>query len=510
MLAQRGENMVYCADLCLTFPIVTILRTRKTLFSIALSAFILLLFSPYGLMLLQARAQNPQGNADPTLLPVAERQMSAGNPQAITSAGSYYVDSITGVKVWRATGPDYPCVGNGGMSGDDVSDITQISRDLGGGKHTILIHTCGTYRLADFTRGEGFSNWRDMHPDALPDRALAFSFSNTRKTPHIAYSIHDSELVRYNTMTNSVENTGSFPVELGDGDWLQNDASDKMFLMTSGNTCLAWDSVQNDNVLSFEWGILRKCSLENHGRYVDVNIGEDGDLVWDLQTDIALPIAPPTGTMMYNASPSGYFTAVDTDSGGGRTPHFRMNPITREAVRISDFCGSVSGFHQSGNWIQTGESDERQWFMISTHGGGQGCLVDALGFMRLDGSEVRLLTHTFSQGEGAQAPFGTISPDGKVAMFHSTGTRAEGDVFVAEVPLDGPVSTPTPGCPRLSGDVTCDGRVDIADLAYLADVLISQATLASGAQLQNAEMNADDRIGIADLVVLADKLVGLY
>ena len=67
-----------------------------------------------------------------------------------------------------------------------------------------------------------------------------------------------------------------------------------------------------------------------------------------------------------------------------------------------------------------------------------GALHDALGFYRLDGSEVRLLAHHYSTGipNYWQMPRGTLSVDGKLAMWSSNMNGSpRGDVFVAEVPL---------------------------------------------------------------------------
>lgn len=63
---------------------------------------------------------------------------------------------------------------------------------------------------------------------------------------------------------------------------------------------------------------------------------------------------------------------------------------------------------------------------------------DAIAFVRLDGSETRLLAHHYSVNPGYDAsPKATLSPDGKLVMFTSNmnDSDARNDVFVVEVPL---------------------------------------------------------------------------
>jgi hypothetical protein len=68
-----------------------------------------------------------------------------------------------------------------------------------------------------------------------------------------------------------------------------------------------------------------------------------------------------------------------------------------------------------------------------------GAIHEAVALYRLDGSETKILAHSYSVGvpDYWQSPRATISPDGKVVMFDSNMNNAtgRGDVFVAEVPL---------------------------------------------------------------------------
>jgi hypothetical protein len=181
--------------------------------------------------------------------------------------------------------------------------------------------------------------------------------------------------------------------------------------------------------------------MENRGRYVVLNTGAGGDVVWDLQIDIVTPFDPPTGHTFHMASPSGYFTSVDVDTGAGRTPYYRMDPATGTGTLIYDNAGfgyDNSGFHHSGNWANQEAPDEQQWFLISTYGNTTGAFLKrAIGFMRLDGSEIRFLAHTYNEiVDYWKIPRGMISPNGKIVVFGSEfrGTGG-GDVYVVEVPL---------------------------------------------------------------------------
>src|SRR5262245_19817363 len=147
-------------------------------------------------------SQTAGGVTDPTKLPKATGQTPPGAVPNV-NANSYYLDPTSGVKVWRATSASYPCAANNGGSFHDYGDVLQISGDLGGNKHTLLIRTCGEYKLVDFERGQGFSNWRSLALDSYPAHDLAFTFSYQKATPHIAYvTTGRGRLVRYNTRTN--------------------------------------------------------------------------------------------------------------------------------------------------------------------------------------------------------------------------------------------------------------------------------------------------------------------
>jgi len=383
------------------------------------------------------------GKADPTLLPIAAGQSTPIKTPA-AAGGESYLDPVSGVRVWRATSENYPCVGNTGLRIHDYGDTNQISHEWGDGYQSILIRTCGEYHLVDFKRGVGFRNWRKFAPGSHPDSDLSFVFSNNPATPRIAYSISGGVLIRYNTATDRAENTGNFPKNGWNArGWLQNDINDTWFIANSAsqNSCKAWNSRTN---VSREKTIpdFDECHLENRGRYVELNTGKGGDSVWDLQTHSVIPFKPPTGRTFHMASPSGYFTSVDVDSGGGRTPYYRMDPATGTGVLIYDnaqYGYDNSGFHHSGNWVYQEAPNEKQWFLISTYGANtEGAFLKrAIGFMRLDGSDIRFLAHSYNESADYwKIPRAMLAPNGKLVVFDSEFRKAGGgDVYVVEVPL---------------------------------------------------------------------------
>ncbi len=386
----------------------------------------------------------PAGIADPTLLPLAAAQ-TAPNATPSVAGGQSYLDPVSGVRVWRATSETYPCANNTGLRIHDYGDTNQISHEWGAGYQTILMRTCGEYHLVDFKRGVGFSNWRKFANGAHPDSDLSFVFSNNPATPQIAYSIHNSNLIRYNSATNQTENTGNFPKANWDArGWLQNDLTDTWFVANSSaqTSCRAWNSQTNES-REKTIPLYDECHLENRGRYVQLNTGQGGDSVWDLLTDTVSPFNPPTGHSFHMASPSGYFTSVDVNSGGGRTPYYRMDPATRTGTLIYDnaqYGYDYSVFHHSGNWVNQSGTDERQWFLTSTYGSNTAgaFLPRAIGFMRLDGSDIRFLAHSYNEiVDYWKIPRAMLAPNGKLVVFDSEFRKRKGggDVYVIEVPI---------------------------------------------------------------------------
>src|SRR5205823_3299412 len=211
---------------------------------------------------------------DPTLLPVASGQ--APNLSAYLAlnvanqpAGFSYNDPVTRVKVWKVTSSSTPAANSG--AGHDYSDgPNEVSLGWGANHntHTILIRSDQfPHYVVDFTRGVGLSNYRQLpvQPNGI---GLAASFSNLPGSERILYIMTSTQIVRFNTATTQVENTGNFPLNQALQNWLQHDKNDEWFVgLVDGSTAFAWNSRTNEYLTHAEsW--LNEARLERDGRYI--------------------------------------------------------------------------------------------------------------------------------------------------------------------------------------------------------------------------------------------------
>jgi len=299
--------------------------------------------------------------------------------------------------------------------------------------------------LVDFTRGVGFSNWRPTPSGASPAGDLAFTFSNNPATPQIAYVYTGSQLVRLNTASMQVENVGNFPMA-GGGPWLHQDKNDAWFVMgRPGTPMTAWNS-QTDQLLTNNISGADEPHLERDGRYVFIDGGSPRGWIWDLQTNTTQQ-APAPGEASYghNGAVRGFFTITDWNTGQNRTPTYRYDPATLTGSMFTDQDGYMPDVHHAGQYLLTdaelGGDLTKQWIMLGTYnenGFVGGVFREAIGFLRLDGAESRLLAHHYSnlrQGYWS-LPRATVSPDGKIVLFDSdmNGSNRH-DLFVVEVPV---------------------------------------------------------------------------
>ena len=290
---------------------------------------------------------------------------------------------------------------------------------------------------------------------------MAFTFSNNPATPQIAYVYNGSQLVRLNTATNQVQNTGNFPKAMGAGGWLQQDKNDAWFVKGLSGQVIAWNS-QTNQTLTQSFASLDEPHFERDGRYVAVIAGS-GVYGWDLQTNTVTAVMPRSTAPFYH-SPSvrRYFYSYNSDL-SAPWRDYRLDVAGGTPVPTLFSGPSVGVYvHGAGQWIQddasVGGDLTKQWALLSTYNRGpsvttmptdpnpqtgvmdsRNLLQNALGYRRLDGSEARYLVGwygNYNSGDYWGLPKGTPSPDGKVVMFDSemNGTSRY-DVFIAEVPL---------------------------------------------------------------------------
>ena len=385
----------------------------------------------------------PGGPApDPMLLPEATGQTQPGAAPDI-APGESYLDPVSGVRIWRVTGPDVPET-NPAAHHDYGNGPTQISHRLdAAGTHTLLLYIEGAgHRLVDFAPGAGFTNWRA--PAIAPASDVSFTFSNDPATAHLAYvRAGDGTLHRLDTRANTVAGGDGFPVT-GFGAWLQTDARDTWFvaLGTTAGTVTAWNRVTGTR-LERSFADLDEPYLERDGRTALINVGgTTSPPLWDLDDDALRTVTSPS-RIFHSGSARGYWTAADVDVGGGHVPYYRVGAASGTTEMALDYTGYQSAFHMAAQWLQ-GDLDAPpgtdQWVLISFYGGLEqgGPLVDnALGFFRLDGvGGWRFLAHSTSaeSGDYWHFPRATLSPDGELVMWTSNRGTGRADVLLAEVP----------------------------------------------------------------------------
>jgi len=391
---------------------------------------------------------------DPTLLPVASGQLS--NTAAYTTlgvasqpAGFSYQDPVTGVRVWKVTSSTTPSANSG--AGHDYSDgPNEVSLGWGAGNntHTILVGVPQgvAYYLVDFTRGVGFSNYRRL--PVQPGRDLCFSFSDLPSQPRIAYIITGGQIVRFNTASMLVENTGFFPLNLGMFGWLQHDKTDGWFagLTTDQTVAFAWNS-QTNQLLTHGETWLNEPRLERDGRYIALTNSNNTMRLWDLSTNTFGPTQNDAINIWlgHNANLRGQWVTTDVNA----TAPFdldRYYPSGGQIAKTRFLTNSAGpGVHHSGNWVQSdaelGGDLNRQWSVVSgvdnTAFTATALWKRGIGIVRSDGTDARLLVHHYSvTGSYWGDPFAKPSPDGKIVIFNSDmNGSGRYDLFVAEVPL---------------------------------------------------------------------------
>src|SRR5438309_1635827 len=412
-----------------------------------------------GTSVVTVQAPPPAGSvADPTLLPVASGQgpnMAAYTALNVASqpAGFSYTDPVTGVKVWKVTTSSVPTANP--HAGHDYADgPNEVSRGWGAGNntHTILFYAGivgvgSPYYLVDFTRGVGFTNYRQLPAGAQPVTDLCFSFSSVVGQERIAYVINGNQVKRFNTATMQVENTGFFPLTGTFQRWLHQDKNDIWFTgLQDNSTAFAWNSQTNElRTHSETW--LNEPRLERDGRYIALTTSNSTIRLWDLVTNTFGPTQTDVLNIWlgHNANLRGMWVTTDVNASAPFDLD-RYYPSGGQIVKPRFLNNSAgAGVHHAGNWVQSdaelGGNLNRQWSFV---GGvdnnaftATALWKQAIGVMRADGSDARLLVHHYSTNSTySDDPFVKPSPDGKVVMFDSNmAGSGRYDVFVAEMPL---------------------------------------------------------------------------
>ncbi len=409
------------------------------------------------------------GTPVPTLLPVATGQTPNNAAYDALSvpgqpAGFSYNDPVTGVKIWKVTSPTVPLANpNAGHDYADGPNEVSLGWGPNGNTHTILIGappSSGNYYVVDFTPGVGLSDYRKL--TVQPRMDLAASFSNVPGNEHILYIMTHSQIVRYNTAKDvmNVENIASFPLNQALQNWLQHDKNDEWFVgLVDATTAFAWNSRTNQYLTHPEsW--LNEGRLERDGRYVALTNGNTQFRQWDLLNNSFGPVqSSSTYWFAHNADLRTMWVTTDVNDVFGSAPMglIRYYPSGGQ-IALTRFLGTSAGYgvHHSGNWVQSdaelGGDLNKQWSFVSgfnyasTNYTANAIWKDAVGLVRSDGSDARLLLHHYSRNVSYyDMPWGQPSPDGQVVIFNSNmNGSGRIDLFVAEMPLSGSPPPPPP------------------------------------------------------------------
>jgi hypothetical protein len=384
---------------------------------------------------------NPGGNVDlqrlsPTVLAADTAAYSALNVRGM-AAGSAFSDPVSGVRTVKLTDAN---TGSGAQFYPMYSTLgLQISQAWGPNldQYTIALEgSAGGFRLCDYKLGGQCTNFR-----SVPAQDARFSFSRKAGNERILYLLSGSQLRRYNTATNTFEDTAGFPYAWEAGSWLQFNHDETWATMngSGGGVVTALNLSTRSVIRQTVSGLDEIYSGYNNAALINAG---SGSLVWDLANNRLLPIGLPYGnlrTISHVASMRGFWTAIDTVTGTGKMPLFRIyeDGSHSAAVNIPGYWGQ---WHTSGHWQQA--EGTSQYFLLSNwdmpSSGWTPAWRYALLFVRTSDGGVRHLGGHYSEGSGSDyysQPHATQSHDGKLVVFGSNmlgGSRI--DAFLMEVP----------------------------------------------------------------------------
>lgn len=398
-------------------------------------------------------------------------------------AGTSYTDPVTGLTVWKVTqgnatvGATFPgtATPSGTKSWGWCSEYSalglQISQAWGASlnTYTIFILSAGSGGgfLVDYTLGGTFSNSR-----AAPAGEGDICFSRLPGEAQILYYTTATKLNRYNTATNALANTGSYPYTWatagGTGaNWLQfnrlgtwatatrfgSPQANNFTGLKIGNTP---DSpVADGTVRQFIQAGAINEGASGYGNVAQVVIGA-GTTAWtyNLDTNVITPYSTGAFTSAtHQGSLPGFWAWYDSNTGGGTMASLKISDagVFTHANLIGAYYGSM---HNSGHWTQSASASSLYtltsfWLKgnpasDNSHLYYNNCFIDTNstgtgGIFTLCGH------YSFGTNDGnigyRPQPHATISDDGLLALFSSCmflGSDAtpglEVEMFLVEVP----------------------------------------------------------------------------
>ena len=194
----------------------------------------------------------PRSSANSSSPPRATGQHpAAGTYGRSLAAGQTYVDPLTGVTVLKLTDAATPSANSGMYHGYSEGGPMISQPWTGSDGETYYTAVVGGWLVDIKYSSLQPTNWR--HVSYWGE--IGFAFSLNPATPRIAYVGSSTQVDRYNTATNQIENTGSWPwIVSGAGqyiDSLQTQVNDRWIvgMMRSNSTIVAFrpeDNVQRE------------------------------------------------------------------------------------------------------------------------------------------------------------------------------------------------------------------------------------------------------------------------
>lgn len=397
------------------------------------------------------------GVADPTLLPVASKQPApTGALGRSLTSGQQYTDPISNLPVLKVTDASTPAANT--RAHHDYSEggpyISQPWQGTDGNTYyTLMVAVEPNRYLVDLRYDNlSLSNWRIIDLDG----DLSFAFSLNPATPRIAYVELNSlsnVVQRYNTATNRVENTGSWPWRPGAGaiNWLQVNLNDQWLVAMGSNTTIV--AFRPSDGLMRSWsGIagLDEPHIDREQPYVYIASG-NANIVGDLAN--GGPLMTPPGDPNWSYQPNSLQNSAHVNPLRGllvgvansqNQAYWRYSVLANKTTSFAT-ANAVDGFpgeyHQAGQWVfNNGNALDAQWFAIDPSGSDYSAAAirsGMIGLVKTDGSPARLLAvHNSTGGNNYQTqPHVTFAPDGKLVMWTSDSHGSRTDVYVIRVPV---------------------------------------------------------------------------
>ncbi len=367
------------------------------------------------------------GTPDPTLLPQADltafpitaidpdyTAFNALSPRT-QPAGWYYTDPVTGVTVVKLSEAGTPtassCHGWYSDGGATTSHAWQSGADW---YVTIMVYSDAggqTAWVADLkiTGTPTLSAWRTLTGQLAPSE-LGLSFSSNPATPQIAYIVSGGTLRRCNLAAGvmAVQNTGNFPRTTGTSGppWMHQDKNDEWFVFGTGNsTQYAWNA--NTNVLRTAIYNANELRIDRDGGYGMLGFtSASQSRLWNFVDDtyVGLYTQAVSHEFAHNASMRNRWMGTNWNASRPFNHWIGVNTKAASDALTMDLTGTLSSFfdvgeiHMAAQWVQYPANLDHQWCIA---GGSSASSTTnrygakALGIVRADGQDIRILGHHY-------------------------------------------------------------------------------------------------------------------